>query len=61
MKMKTLKALTSDQVDKPTKEVFAAFPSQPQEPYMPITVILMAAIIIIKGAGNWSMDSSLNT
>ena len=39
----------------------AAFPSQPQEPYMPIAVILMAAIIIIKGAGNWSVDSSLKT
>ena len=39
----------------------AAFPSQPQEPYMPIAVILMAAIIIIKGAGNWSMDSSLKS
>lgn len=39
----------------------AAFPSQPQAPYMPIAVILMAAIIIIKGAGNWSVDSSLKT
>lgn len=39
----------------------AAFPSQPQAPYMPIAVILMAAIIIIKGAGNWSADSSLKT
>ncbi len=33
-----------------------AFPSQPQEPYMPIVVILMALIVIIKGAGNWSLD-----
>jgi len=34
-----------------------AFPSQPQEPYIPIAVILMAIIIIIKGGGKWSMDS----
>ena len=34
-----------------------AFPSQPQEPYIPIAVILMAIIIIKKGGGNWSMDS----
>lgn len=33
-----------------------AFPSQPQEPYMPVIIILMALVIIIKGAGNWSMD-----
>ncbi len=33
-----------------------AFPSQPQEPYMPIAVIMMAILIIIKGAGSWSMD-----
>ncbi len=33
-----------------------AFPSQPQEPYMPIAVIMMALVIIIKGSGAWSMD-----
>ncbi len=33
-----------------------AFPSQPQEPYMPITVVMMAIVVIIKGGGNWSMD-----
>ncbi len=33
-----------------------AFPSQPQEPYIPIAVILMALIVIIKGAGSWSLD-----
>ena len=33
-----------------------AFPSQPQEPYMPLVIILMALVIIIKGAGNWSLD-----
>ncbi len=33
-----------------------AFPSQPLEPYMPIAVIMMALLIIIKGAGSWSMD-----
>ena len=33
-----------------------AFPSQPQEPYMPIAVIMMALVIIIKGSGNWSLD-----
>lgn len=33
-----------------------AFPSQPQEPYMPIVIILMALVIIIKGAGSWSLD-----
>ncbi len=37
-----------------------AFPSQPQEPYMPIVIILMALVIIIKGAGNWSMDLKSN-
>jgi uncharacterized membrane protein YphA (DoxX/SURF4 family) len=35
-----------------------AFPSQPQEPYMPIIVILMALIVLKKGAGNWSLDLS---
>jgi len=33
-----------------------AFPSQPQEPYMPIVVLLMALVVLIKGAGSWSMD-----
>lgn len=33
-----------------------AFPSQPQEPYMPIAVVMMAIVVIIKGGGNWSMD-----
>lgn len=33
-----------------------AFPSQPQEPYMPIVVILMALLIILKGGGAWSKD-----
>lgn len=33
-----------------------AFPSQPQAPYMPIAVIIMALVVLIKGAGNWSLD-----
>ncbi len=33
-----------------------AFPAQPQEPLIPIAVIIMALIIMTKGAGNWSMD-----
>ena len=33
-----------------------AFPSQPQEPYMPIAIIIMAFIVLKKGGGNWSMD-----
>jgi len=33
-----------------------AFPSQPQEPYMPIAIIIMALIVMKKGGGNWSMD-----
>lgn len=37
-----------------------AFPSQPQEPYMPIVIILMALVIIIKGAGSWSIDLRSN-
>lgn len=36
----------------------AAFPSQPQEPYMPILILGMAALVIKKGGGNWSMDLS---
>ena len=34
----------------------AAFPAQPQDPYIPIAVITMALIVIKKGGGNWSMD-----
>ena len=34
----------------------AAFPAQPQEPYIPIAIVIMAVIIIWKGGGNWSMD-----
>ncbi len=34
----------------------AAFPAQPQEPYIPIAIIIMAVIIIWKGGGNLSMD-----
>ena len=34
----------------------AAFPSQPQEPYIPIAIIVMAIIVIIKGGGSWSLD-----
>ncbi|PKP28461.1 MAG: hypothetical protein CVU01_04135 [Bacteroidetes bacterium HGW-Bacteroidetes-18] len=33
-----------------------AFPSQPQEPYMPIAVMMMAFIILTKGGGKWSLD-----
>ncbi len=33
-----------------------AFPAQPQEPIMPIFVIIMAIFIIIKGGGSWSLD-----
>lgn len=35
-----------------------AFPSQPQEPIMPIAVLIMAFVIIIKGGGLWSLDSN---
>ena len=34
----------------------AAFPAQPQEPFIPIAVIIMAIIVFIKGGGNWSLD-----
>jgi len=37
-----------------------AFPAQPQEPIMPIIVIIMALFIIKKGGGNWSMDLKLS-
>ncbi|MCH8233429.1 MAG: DoxX family protein [Bacteroidetes bacterium] len=33
-----------------------AFPSQPQEPYMPIAIIILAFFVMKKGGGNWSMD-----
>ena len=39
----------------------AAFPAQPQEPYVPIAIILMAFIVMSKGAGNWSMDLKSST
>ena len=34
----------------------AAFPAQPQEPIIPIAIIIMAVIVFIKGGGNWSLD-----
>ena len=34
----------------------AAFPAQPQEPYIPIALILIALYILKKGGGIWSMD-----
>jgi len=34
----------------------AAFPAQPQEPYAPIMIIIIAIVIMIKGGGKWSMD-----
>ncbi len=34
----------------------AAFPAQPQEPFIPVAVIIMAVIVLIKGGGNWSLD-----
>lgn len=34
----------------------AAFPAQPQEPYIPIAVIIIALIVIKKGGGSWSID-----
>ena len=34
----------------------AAFPAQPQEPIIPIAVIIMAVIVLIKGGGYWSLD-----
>lgn len=34
----------------------AAFPAQPQEPFAPIALIVMALIIIKKGGGSWSLD-----
>ncbi len=34
----------------------AAFPAQPQEPIIPIAVIIMAIIVLIKGGGSWSLD-----
>ncbi len=34
----------------------AAFPAQPQEPFIPIAVIIMAVIVLVKGGGNRSLD-----
>ncbi len=34
----------------------AAFPAQPQEPFIPVAVIIMAVTVLIKGGGNWSLD-----
>ena len=34
----------------------AAFPAQPQEPYIPIAIIIMALIVLKKGGGKWSKD-----
>lgn len=33
-----------------------AFPAQPQEPIIPIAVIIMALFIMKKGGGSWSLD-----
>lgn len=33
-----------------------AFPSQPQEPYMPIMVIILSYIVFKNGGGSWSKD-----
>ncbi len=35
-----------------------AFPAQPQEPYVPIVVFLLALVVVIKGGGSWSKDLS---
>ena len=37
----------------------AAFPAQPQEPYIPIAVIVMALIVLKKGGGSWSLDFAI--
>jgi putative oxidoreductase len=34
----------------------AAFPAQPQEPYIPIVVIIMALFVLKKGGARWSLD-----
>jgi hypothetical protein len=34
----------------------AAFPAQPQEPYIPIAIIVMALIVLRKGGARWSLD-----
>ncbi len=34
----------------------AAFPAQPQDPYIPVAIIVMAFFVIKNGGGNWSMD-----
>ncbi len=33
-----------------------AFPAQPQEPYIPIAVIIMALFVLKKGGASWSLD-----
>ena len=33
-----------------------AFPSQPQEPYIPVVVIILSLFILKKGGGKWSLD-----
>jgi len=38
----------------------AAFPAQPQEPYVPIALIIMAVFVVIQGGGNWSLDLKSN-
>ena len=34
----------------------AAFPAQPQEPYIPIAVIIIALFVLKKGGASWSLD-----
>lgn len=34
----------------------AAFPAQPQEPYAPVVMMIMALVIVVKGGGSWSRD-----
>ena len=34
----------------------AAFPAQPQEPIVPVAIIIMALIVFVKGGGRWSND-----
>ena len=39
-----------------TKRNLAALPAKPQEPFIPVAVIIMAIIVLIKGGGNRSLD-----
>ena len=39
----------------------AAFPAQPQDPYIPIIIIVMALIVLKKGGGNWSKDLKVSS